>query len=320
MTLLHRKAAVWWSGQPLRFISTRSLVHPFAANAAFLHGKACHWIRGSLCSPMNPVPLPPSRGNKRLCRCPLRPLEGERATRWRGGAVRQEPQMTTPSRQAAVWRSGHRFGQFVPENDCMLPVDIVISSGGIRRYGWQGLWALMKRRAERSPVAMELATFRSEISPLRFAAVEMTVAVPSRAEEHIGMGGKNLNLLNPMNPGRGAAHPAAPFRLAALATHPREGGGQVTWRRRTLPSNPLSHFVGGRRPRPSNLPFPSMGEGDHAPQTCLPPLVGGRGTTKWWRGVAEGGIIKKLRRSRHHHPRPERPSNLRTLRPKAGSS
>ena len=49
------------------------------------------------------------------------------------------------------------------------------------------------------------------------------------------MGGKNLNLLNPMNPGRGAAHPAAPFRLAALATHPREGGGQVTWRR-TLPS------------------------------------------------------------------------------------
>jgi len=56
----------------------------------------------------------------------------------------------------------------------------------------------------------------------------MTVAVSSRAEEHIGMGGKNLNLLNPMNPGRGAAHPAAPFRLAALATHPREGGGQVT--------------------------------------------------------------------------------------------
>ena len=81
-----------------------------------------------------------------------------------------------------------------------------------------------------------LATFRSEISPLRFAAVEMTVAASSRAEEHIGMGGKNLNLLNPMNPGRGAAHPAAPFRLAALATHPREGGGQVTWRRRTLPS------------------------------------------------------------------------------------
>ena len=48
----------------------------------------------------------------------------------------------------------------------------------------------------------------------------MTVVVSSRAEEHIGMGGKNLNLLNSMNPGRGAAHPAAPFRLAALATHP----------------------------------------------------------------------------------------------------
>ena len=31
---------------------------------------------------------------------------------------------------------------------------------------------------------------------------------------------KNLPPLNPLNPGRGAAHPAAPFRLAALATHP----------------------------------------------------------------------------------------------------
>ena len=53
-----------------------------------------------------------------------------------------------------------------------------------------------------------IATFRSEISPLRFASVEMTVAVSSRAEEHIGMGGKNLNLLNlldTLNPGRRAA-------------------------------------------------------------------------------------------------------------------
>ena len=48
-------------------------------------------------------------------------------------------------------------------------------------------------------------TIESEISPLRFAAVEMTVAVSSRAEGHIGMGGKNLNLLNPLNPGRRAA-------------------------------------------------------------------------------------------------------------------
>ena len=81
-----------------------------------------------------------------------------------------------------------------------------------------------------------------------------------------------------LNPGRGAAHPAAPFRLAALATHPREGGGQVTWRRGTLPSNPAYPIL--------------WGKGDHALQTCLPPLVGERGTTKWWRGAAEGGIIK----------------------------
>ena len=108
------------------------------------------------------------------------------------------------------------------------------SSGGTGRYGAKTLGANETQGREIS-CHPGLATFRSEISPLRFAAVEMTGAVSSRAEEHIGMGGKNLNLLNPLNPGRGAAHPAAPFRLAALATHPREGGGQVTWRR-TLPS------------------------------------------------------------------------------------
>ena len=44
---------------------------------------------------------------------------------------------------------------------------------------------------------------------------------------------------------------------------------------------------------PQTLPIPFCGgEGDHDLQTCLPPLVGGRGTTKWWRGAAEGGLIK----------------------------
>ena len=98
MTTPPRQAAVWRSGQPLRFISTRSLVHPFAAARHF-----------------------PSRGNKKWSRWTLRPLEGE-----------------------------------------------------TRRYGWQKLWALMKRRVERSPATMELATLRSEISPLHFASVEMT--------------------------------------------------------------------------------------------------------------------------------------------------
>ena len=59
-------------------------------------------------------------------------------------------------------------------NDCMLPAGIVISSGETRRYGWQGFWTLLKRRAQRSPATMEFATLRSEISPLRFATVEMT--------------------------------------------------------------------------------------------------------------------------------------------------
>ena len=34
-------------------------------------------------------------------------------------------------------------------------------------------------------------------------------------------------------------------------------------------------------------------EGNYALITCLPPLVGGKGTTKWWRGAAEGGLINK---------------------------
>ena len=58
----------------------------------------------------------------------------------------------------------------------MLPAGIVISSGGTCRYGWQGLWALMKCRVERSPATLGRATFQSEISPLRFASVEMTGA------------------------------------------------------------------------------------------------------------------------------------------------
>ena len=44
-------------------------------------------------------------------------------------------------------------------NDSQLPADVVISSGGTRRYGWQRFWALMKRRAERSPATMGLPHF-----------------------------------------------------------------------------------------------------------------------------------------------------------------
>ena len=47
--------------------------------------------------------------------------------------------------------------------------------------------------------------------------------------------GDTTTLLNPQNPGHRVAHMAAPFRLAALATHPQKGGGQVTWRRGLRP-------------------------------------------------------------------------------------
>mgnify|MGYP000117435322 CR=1 FL=1 len=37
---------------------------PYPASPDFLHGKACHWIFGSLCFPTNPVPLPPYSGGR----------------------------------------------------------------------------------------------------------------------------------------------------------------------------------------------------------------------------------------------------------------
>ena len=38
---------------------------------AFTHREACHWIRGSLLSPMNPVPLPPQVGGQKIAGNPL---------------------------------------------------------------------------------------------------------------------------------------------------------------------------------------------------------------------------------------------------------
>ena len=110
MTTPPRQAAVWRSGQPLRFISTRSLVHPFAANAAF-----------------------PLKGKQEDCAAALAPLK----------TVRSQSTAEPP-------RAEERAGM------------------------GQRFWALMKRRAERSPATLGRATFRSEISPLRFAFVEMT--------------------------------------------------------------------------------------------------------------------------------------------------
>ena len=41
---------------------------PFASSRRFTHREACHWIRGSLLSPMNPVPLPPQGETRDLRR------------------------------------------------------------------------------------------------------------------------------------------------------------------------------------------------------------------------------------------------------------
>ena len=142
-----RQAAVWRSGQRLHFISTRSLVHPFAAARHF-----------------------PSRGNKRWCRFPLRPLEGERATKWRGGAVRQEPQMTTPPRQAAVWRSGQ-------------PLRFISTRSLVHPFAANAAFPLKGKQEDCAAALAPLKTVRSQ-----------STAEPPRAGEPAGMGGKDFGV------------------------------------------------------------------------------------------------------------------------------
>ena len=52
-------AADWRSGPRWRIISALCPVHPFPLRGTSPRWEACHWIRGSRGSPMNPVPLPP---------------------------------------------------------------------------------------------------------------------------------------------------------------------------------------------------------------------------------------------------------------------
>ena len=79
---------------------------------------------------------------------------------------------------------------------------------------------------------------------------------------------------------------AAPFRLAPLATHPLNGGGQVKWRRG-------SPFKNGARRAP---PQPS-GRSPVNPHT--------EGVSK---GEAAPPFLKSAPEGRHHNPRPEGPS------------
>ena len=52
-------AADWRSGPRWSILSVLCPVHPFPLRGTSPRWEACHWIRGSLLSPMNPVPLPP---------------------------------------------------------------------------------------------------------------------------------------------------------------------------------------------------------------------------------------------------------------------
>ena len=77
---------------------------------SFLHGKACHWILRSLCSPTNPVPLPPFRGHLlpeeeglKLRRSRHLPLERQRT----------QPFYTTCRRQAASTYAVRRAPFFI---------------------------------------------------------------------------------------------------------------------------------------------------------------------------------------------------------------
>ena len=128
-----------------------------------------------------------------------------------GGAVRQEPQMTTPSRQAAVWRSGQRLGQFVSLQMTVCCPQASSSRAGEPAGMVAKILGSIETQSREISCRHGIATFRREISPLRFASVEMTgvrgivwgnllprmtVCCPptssSRAEERAGMGTKTL--------------------------------------------------------------------------------------------------------------------------------
>ena len=123
----------------------------------------------------------------------------------------------------------------------------------------------------------------------------------------------------PSEPGPWSGPSSRPLP-SRCARHPPPGRGWAgNMEEKNVASNRHIPFCGGKRvPRPSNLPPTARrGEGDHEM------VEGGRRRRHY----------KKLRRSRHHplnplnlhaegvsesrhhHPRPERPSNLRTLRP-----
>ena len=54
-----QRAADWRSGPRWSILSMLCSVHPFPLRGTSPRWEACHWIRGSRGSPMNPVPLPP---------------------------------------------------------------------------------------------------------------------------------------------------------------------------------------------------------------------------------------------------------------------
>ena len=139
-----RQAAVWRSGQPLRFISTRILVHPFAANAAFLHGKACHWIRRESKTTENQVTRFPSgrRG----------PQSGAGVLYGKSLGCHSIQAGRRLSVRASFWPISP-LGMTVccpPTSSSRAGLPVVMSD----RYS-----SLMKRRAERSPATMGLLHF-----------------------------------------------------------------------------------------------------------------------------------------------------------------
>ena len=129
-----REAADWRSGPRWSILSVLCPVHPFATTWHFTHREACHWIRGSLLSPMNPVPLPP-QGETRdmrektashILQVPLRhsPFGG-----WRHHLARWE---------ACHWIRGS-------QSSPMNPVPLPPPQAG--HYGCLAMWPCLCRKA-----------------------------------------------------------------------------------------------------------------------------------------------------------------------------
>ena len=129
----------------------------------------------------------------------MRPLEGERATKWRGGAVRQEPQMTLPQAgRRLAFRAAfalHLYTQpRTPFCRCaafplkgkqgIVPLTLAPPLGG---EGHKVARGCCTARASNDTPSRQAAVWRSEQRLGQFVPLQMTVCCPQASSSRAGL-------------------------------------------------------------------------------------------------------------------------------------